>query len=53
MEHEPKVDAPYGRGIRLLKRVCEAVEYRGLGNEVAVLFAVDQAEPAAEPAAVE
>jgi hypothetical protein len=47
-----KLDAPYGRGIPLLKRVCEEVEYRGCGNEVEVLFALDEQENAAdEPAA--
>jgi DNA-binding response OmpR family regulator len=53
MAHEARLDAPYGRGIRLLKRVCEAVEYRGLGNEVEVLFAVDPAEAGAAPAAAD
>lgn len=33
--------APYGRGIPLLKRMCEEVNYRGCGNEVDVLFALD------------
>jgi hypothetical protein len=52
MAHTAKLDAPYGRGIPLLKRVCEEVEYRGCGNEVEVLFALDQhANTAGEPAA--
>ncbi|MDB5901505.1 MAG: response regulator [Betaproteobacteria bacterium] len=42
LAHEATLDAPYGRGIGLLRRVCEGVEYRGAGNEVEVLFAVDQ-----------
>ncbi len=37
---------PFGRGIPLVKRLCEHVEYRGAGNEVEVLFAL--ATPAAE-----
>jgi anti-sigma regulatory factor (Ser/Thr protein kinase) len=44
MAHRAKLDAPYGRGIPLLKRVCEEVEYRGCGNEVEVLFALDRHE---------
>jgi two-component system, HptB-dependent secretion and biofilm response regulator len=52
MAHIAKLDAPYGRGIPLLKRVCEEVEYRGCGNEVEVLFPLDQYDnPADEPAA--
>jgi CheY-like chemotaxis protein len=53
MAHAVKLDAPYGRGIPLLKRVCEEVEYRGSGNEVEVLFPLDQPDlPASEqPAA--
>jgi anti-sigma regulatory factor (Ser/Thr protein kinase) len=52
MAHAAKLDAPYGRGIPLLKRVCEEVEYRGAGNEVEVLFPLDRHDvPAAEPAA--
>jgi len=31
---------PFGRGIPLVKRLCENVEYRGAGNEVEVLFAL-------------
>jgi anti-sigma regulatory factor (Ser/Thr protein kinase) len=50
MAHEAGIDAPYGRGIGLLKRVCEDVEYRGVGNEVEVLFAVDQHEGSVKPA---
>ncbi|HEX2829079.1 MAG TPA: fused response regulator/phosphatase [Burkholderiales bacterium] len=53
MAHMARLDAPYGRGIPLLKRVCEEVEYRGCGNEVEVLFPLDvqensQGEPAAD-----
>jgi CheY-like chemotaxis protein len=44
LAHEAALDAPYGRGIGLLRRVCEGVEYRGAGNEVEVLFAVDQSD---------
>jgi DNA-binding response OmpR family regulator len=44
MAHDAKVDAPYGRGIPLLKRMCEEIEYRGRGNEVEVLFAIQQQE---------
>jgi CheY-like chemotaxis protein/anti-sigma regulatory factor (Ser/Thr protein kinase) len=47
-EYQPKVDAPFGRGIPLLKRICEQVEYRGCGNEVEVLFAVEPHEAPAE-----
>ena len=31
---------PFGRGIPLVKRLCEKVEYHGAGNEVEVLFAL-------------
>ena len=37
-ELEADVSSPYGRGIPLVRRVCEHVEYRGCGNEVEVLF---------------
>jgi CheY-like chemotaxis protein len=37
-----KVDAPFGRGIPLLRRMCEEVNYRGCGNEVQVLFALQR-----------
>jgi anti-sigma regulatory factor (Ser/Thr protein kinase) len=39
---ELPVDAtlPFGRGIPLVKRLCEKVEYHGEGNEVEVLFAL-------------
>ena len=53
MAHSAKLDAPYGRGIPLLKRICEEVEYRGCGNEVEVLFALDQQEHAAGEAAAD
>jgi DNA-binding response OmpR family regulator/anti-sigma regulatory factor (Ser/Thr protein kinase) len=32
--------SPFGRGIPLVKRLCESVEYRGNGNEVEVLFGI-------------
>ncbi len=47
LDGPPRMDAPFGRGIPLLRRVCEHVEYRGCGNEVEVLFAV---EPPEQPA---
>jgi hypothetical protein len=31
---------PFGRGIPLVKRLCEKLEYRGSGNEVEVVFAL-------------
>jgi len=31
---------PFGRGIPLVKRLCEKLEYRGPGNEVEVVFAL-------------
>jgi CheY-like chemotaxis protein/anti-sigma regulatory factor (Ser/Thr protein kinase) len=43
LEHTLQVSAPYGRGIPLVRRLCERVEYRGRGNEVEVVF------PMAEP----
>jgi anti-sigma regulatory factor (Ser/Thr protein kinase) len=53
MAHAATLDAPYGRGIPLLKRVCEEVEYRGNGNEVEVLFPLDpQDNPTGDAAAV-
>jgi CheY-like chemotaxis protein len=33
-------DAPFGRGIPLVRRLCDSVEYRGRGNEVEVLFGI-------------
>lgn len=36
-------DAPSGRGIPLLKRMCEKVDFRASGNEVHVLFELDAA----------
>jgi hypothetical protein len=38
--------APFGRGIPLVRRLCERMEYRGLGNEVEVLFGI--CSPASE-----
>jgi CheY-like chemotaxis protein len=47
------VTSPYGRGIPLVRRVCEKVEYRGCGNEVEVLFGLHPAAVAVkEPAAL-
>lgn len=43
--HTPDESAPFGRGIPLVKRLCESMEYRGRGNEVEVVFAVDGQEP--------
>ena len=51
MAHDAKLDAPYGRGLPLLKRVCEEIEYRGRGNEVEVLLAIDLQENSADPGA--
>ena len=49
LEHD--ITSPYGRGIPLVRRVCEKVEYRGCGNEVEVLFGLNTAEGRpAEPA---
>lgn len=47
LRHEPDGSAPFGRGIPLVRRLCESVEYRGRGNQVEVVFAVDGEEPAA------
>jgi CheY-like chemotaxis protein/anti-sigma regulatory factor (Ser/Thr protein kinase) len=49
LEYTPQVSSPYGRGIPLVKRLCESVEYRGRGNEVEVVFPM--AEPNASTAA--
>lgn len=40
LDSKPGLDIPYGRGIALLKQVCESIEYLGCGNEVEVLFAI-------------
>ena len=40
LEHD--VTSPYGRGIPMLRHVCENVEYRGCGNEVEVLFSLGE-----------
>jgi CheY-like chemotaxis protein len=40
LQIEQAPDAPFGRGIPLVRRLCENVEYRGSGNEVEVLFAI-------------
>jgi anti-sigma regulatory factor (Ser/Thr protein kinase) len=37
---EADAGAPFGRGIPLVRRLCEHVEYRGCGNEVEVLFGI-------------
>ena len=42
----PDPGAPFCRGIPLIMRLCEQVEYRGCGNEVEVLFGL--ASPPAE-----
>ncbi len=44
LELEHDITSPYGRGIPLVRRVCEKVEYRGCGNEVEVLFGLDTRE---------
>jgi two-component system, HptB-dependent secretion and biofilm response regulator len=36
-------DTPFGRGIPLLSRMCEKVDFGDSGNEVCVLFALDSA----------
>jgi DNA-binding response OmpR family regulator len=38
LELEHDFTSPYGRGIPLVRRACDGVEYRGCGNEVEVLF---------------
>jgi len=45
----PDAASPFGRGIPLVRRLCEHVEYRGVGNEVEVLFGL--ATPPAEDVA--
>ncbi len=40
LERPADSSLPFGRGIPLVKRLCENVEYRGIGNEVEVLFAL-------------
>lgn len=42
LEHIPEVSTPYGRGIPLVKRLCHSVDYRGSGNEVEVVFPLDE-----------
>lgn len=48
LDGQPGLDRPSGRGIPLLRRVCEEIEYRGCGNEVEVLFALEQQDAGAE-----
>jgi two-component system, HptB-dependent secretion and biofilm response regulator len=50
LEHVPPVAAPFGRGIPLVKRLCDSVHYSGCGNEVEVVFPIEEAQVAA-PAA--
>ena len=38
LEHTSAL-AYYGRGVRLLRSLCQSIEYRGKGNEVEVVFA--------------
>lgn len=42
LDHVPEMTAPYGRGIPLVRRLCQSVEYRGSGNEVEVVFPLDE-----------
>jgi CheY-like chemotaxis protein/anti-sigma regulatory factor (Ser/Thr protein kinase) len=43
LDSPPGAGEPFGRGIPLLRSLCEAVEYHGCGNSVEVMFAA--AEP--------
>ena len=47
LEREPDPGSPFGRGIPLVKRLCESVEYHGHGNQVEVVFAIHEQEPPA------
>ena len=49
LELAPDPASPFGRGIPLVRRLCEQVEYRGAGNEVEVLFGL--ASPQSEDGA--
>lgn len=40
LQTEPGDGAPFGRGIPLVRRLCDSVQYRGRGNEVEVLFGI-------------
>jgi anti-sigma regulatory factor (Ser/Thr protein kinase) len=52
LQSRPDATMPFGRGIPLVKRMCEAVEYHGCGNAVDVVFAAAASEIArANPAA--
>jgi len=52
LEHTPSPSAPFGRGIPLVKRLCDSLEYRGRGNEVEVVFPIAESQaPAAAPRA--
>jgi anti-sigma regulatory factor (Ser/Thr protein kinase) len=43
LQTEPANGAPFGRGIPLVRRLCDTVHYRGRGNEVEVLFGISSA----------
>jgi anti-sigma regulatory factor (Ser/Thr protein kinase) len=47
LDHMPEISRPYGRGIPLVKRLCKSVEYRGTGNQVEVVFPLDEPPPGA------
>jgi anti-sigma regulatory factor (Ser/Thr protein kinase) len=46
------LDSPFGRGIPLLKRVCDRLEYHGCGNHVEALFTADSDDEPGEPGGV-
>ena len=45
LELPPDATAPFGRGIPLVTRLCERVDYRDCGNEVAVVFGLSAPTP--------
>jgi len=49
LERVPEVTTPYGRGIPLVKRLCDSVEYRGCGNEVEVVFPLGEPKAPGAP----
>ncbi len=50
LDLDPGMDAPFGRGIPLLKRICDKLEYHGRGNHVEVMFTADTDGAAGEDA---
>ncbi len=49
LDSEAGDDAPYGRGITLVRRLCAEVQYRGAGNEVVACYdLVGPQSPAAQ-----